>query len=82
MTKMLTLEVPDGVLDALRAEATRMGKSPEQIGLECITQHARVHRPGTPAALKPFSGAWSMTDEERGRIERMIDKERHDDEHF
>ncbi len=77
MKQTLTLEIPDKVLQTLNREAARVGKSLETVALECITQHVQQPRRGSVEALSPFFGAWSMSAEERAKIERAIDEERH-----
>ena len=76
MSKNLTLTMPDEVAEALQDEADRTGRSPEQIGVECIVEHTRRARPGATDAAMPFFGAWKMTAEERSRIEREIEEDR------
>lgn len=80
MGQTLTLDLPDEVVQALKKEATRTGKTPEQVAKEWIAQLAQQPRYGSAEALEPFFGAWIMTPEERARIERMIDEERHREE--
>lgn len=77
MSQTLTLDLPDDVFDALKKEAARTGKSLEQVAKEWMAQHAQQPRRGSTEALQPFFGAWAMTPEERAKIERMIDEERH-----
>lgn len=74
MKQTLTLEIPDDVYEALRQEAAKTGKSLEQLALDWLSQQARR---GRVEALKPFFGAWQMPPEERTRIEKMLDEERH-----
>ena len=76
MKQTLILQIPDEIHQVLKEEATKAGKSLEQIALECIAQHTERPQRGSVDALRPFFGAWSMTSEERAQIEQMIDKER------
>ncbi len=77
MKQTLTLEVPDDVYEALQKEAAKTGKSLEQLALDWLSQQARR---GRVEALRSFFGAWQMTPEERARIEKMLDEERHVEE--
>ena len=81
MSQMLQLEMPDEVYQALEREARSLGKSPEQLALEWVREHAQQPRRGSVEAIMPSFGAWKMTPEERTAIERMIDEQRHPCEH-
>jgi len=71
----LTLDLPDELDQALQSEAARTGKSREQVALEWIGSHHLPTR-GSAEAMLSSHGAWSMTPEERSRIERIIEEER------
>lgn len=75
MTRSLTLDLPEEIDQALQSEAARTGKSREQVALEWIGSHQPPAR-GSAEALLSSHGAWSMTSEERCRIEQMIEEER------
>jgi len=77
MKQILTLEIPDEVYQALEQEATTSDKSPEQVALEWIAEHAHPPKRGSVDALMPFYGVWHMTPGERTQIEQMLDEERH-----
>ena len=77
MSQMLQLEMPDEVYQALESEARSLGKSPEQLALEWLRDHARQPVRGSVDAIMPSFGAWKMTPDERAAIERMIDEQRH-----
>jgi hypothetical protein len=72
----MTLDIPESVERALESEAARTGKSPEEVALQLIESNLQKPRRGTIDAVLPWFGAWSMTPEERARIERMIAEER------
>ena len=74
MKQTLTLEIPDDLYQTLQKEADKTGKPLEEIILSWITQQA--HR-GRVESLMPFFGSWNMSPEERTKIERLIDEERH-----
>ena len=76
MPRSLTLDLPEDLDRALQGEATRTGKSREQIALEWIGSHVEAPSRGSVDALMASFGAWSMTPEERVRIEQMIEQER------
>jgi len=76
MSQSITLQLPDDVDRALHNEAARSGKSPEEVALEWIGSHTEKWRCGGADALMSSHGAWSMTPDERTRIERMIEEER------
>ncbi|MEX0718546.1 MAG: hypothetical protein WD066_18280 [Planctomycetaceae bacterium] len=72
----MTLDLPEEVDRALRAEAARTGKSPSQVALECIESRVAAPRRGSADALMLSHGAWSMDPDERESIERMIEESR------
>lgn len=76
MVRQLTLDLPEEIDRALQTEAARAGKSAAQLALEWI--ESRIHPPprGSVDAILPSFGAWSMTPEERKKIERMIKEDR------
>lgn len=76
MARTLTLDIPEDVERALQDEAARTGKSREQVVTEWLRQHVSPAPRGTVDAIMPFFGSWSMTDQERQDIERMIEEER------
>lgn len=77
MKQSLTLNIPSDVYQTLTREATKTGKSLEEIALSWIIHHSRLGRVET---LMPSYGAWKMAPEERTQIERLIDAERHVEE--
>jgi hypothetical protein len=76
MARALTLDLPEDVERALDNEASRTGKSREQVALEWIEAHVPNVPKGSAEALMKSCGAWSMTSEERSRVEHMIEEER------
>lgn len=66
------------IRDGAKREAARTGKSLEQIALDWIAQHIQQPQRGSAATLLPFFGAWSMTSEERARIELWATAQRGD----
>ncbi|MEX0703375.1 MAG: hypothetical protein WD069_14870 [Planctomycetales bacterium] len=76
MSRQLTLDLPEEVDRALRAEAARRGKSPAQVAIEWIESRVAAPRRGSAEALMASHGTWSMTPQERIMIERMIEEER------
>jgi hypothetical protein len=76
MSRVLTLDLPDGVDHALQEAAARSGKTAEELAVEWIGSHLSHPPRGSAEALMMSFGAWSMTPEERARIERMIEEDR------
>ncbi len=76
MSQQLTVQVPEDLFAALRAEAERERKTLQQLTLECVSRHLKPPRAGTTEALRPYKGCWKWTDEERSAIERMLETER------
>jgi hypothetical protein len=75
MTRSLTLDLAEEIDQALQSEAARTGKSREQVALEWIGSR-RLPPRGSAEALLSSLGTWSMTPEERSRIEQIIEEER------
>ncbi|MCH8295879.1 hypothetical protein IH992_32780 [Candidatus Poribacteria bacterium] len=79
MNQTLTLAVPDRVYKVLWQEAQTQKKTVEQVALDWMAQRITPSK-GSVEAIMPFFGSWEMTSEERARIEREIDEDRHREE--
>ncbi len=80
MSHKLMLHLPDDLYHELEHEATASGKSVEQVAIERVgeTRQPAIH--GSVEALAPFFGAWQMKEDERLRVEKLLDEERHREE--
>ena len=76
MSLHLILDLPDDVEHALQREAARTGKTLEQVAIEWMEAHAEAPLRGSAEALMRSHGTWSMTPDERTRIEKRIEEER------